>query len=324
MKSYQSILIPLFIVFSLVACGGGGGGSSSNNSDTAPAMGGYTGSIDSATVSDSNKQALSKAAVDAGQKAPELENVEYVTSFTYRGSAEQNLQKNTDVIVSVVNSALKGFGPKESVSAAAKTEDISGYICYSGSAIYDYPESLENNPPPNSGTTKITYSNCDMGSFFVSGLSMMTWNGLEQYYDPDYDEYYYYPANFTVYMNLTVTMYGDAPVSITASVSCTDGGYTCTYTQAFSDSGVNYAISGISAYGDEIYGYNLYAQVYHQNYGYIYIDAMSLRYCDNGNIQSGSIEITDSTGLVVLTVTFSNCDDYTVTDSDGVATVYPQ
>lgn len=124
------------------------------------------------------------------------------------------------------------------------------------------------------------------------------------------DDFNRYTANF----DYTITYLGET-TRFRGTESCNENG--CTAQTDFTADGRSYRSEGVVV-TSTANGYSVRGRVYDGDRGYLDYEASGLVLCQSGGFQSGSISITDSTGEVVVEVTFSGCDSYTVT-FDGVA-----
>lgn len=86
------------------------------------------------------------------------------------------------------------------------------------------------------------------------------------------------------------------------------------------DNGKTYQVEDSSVEGDNTNGWDVEGTFYDPKYGSVDFDASDIQYCDNGNIQSGSITLTDESNNRLF-VTFPNCDEMTITFNGSATTV---
>lgn len=207
-------------------------------------------------------------------------------------------------LTSAMRSALSGNRP------AGSEQDVSAQVCPDGgSAIITSPT----NPPPSGDVTSSwEYINC----MFTSGTTTYTVNGGGTFvYNQD-------NGDFSFTYDLTISD-GSQTYNITATYECTNNGMSCTYSDTFVDNGKRYRTTNVSVSGNNTSGYNVSATVFIGDLGYVEITATNLTICANGNIGTGTIEVTDANGNVVLSVTFPDCNTMVIT-YNGVPDTVPQ
>ena len=113
--------------------------------------------------------------------------------------------------------------------------------------------------------------------------------------------------------------------SYQASESCTQENQqlVCTVGSSYvSSDGDTYTLSDASLSGDSQSGYNYSGTLTDTNNNTYSIDARGITVCDNGNIGTGTIDI-DINGSDFAEVSFSDCDNFTVT-YNGETSTLPQ
>jgi hypothetical protein len=97
----------------------------------------------------------------------------------------------------------------------------------------------------------------------------------------------------------------------------------CTETEYLQASnGQIYQVEDSYVSGSDSNGWNTGGTFYDPTYGSVYFYASNIQYCANGNIQSGSITLSDESNNF-LSVTFNSCDEMTIT-LDGNSTTVAQ
>ncbi len=297
----KSYLFSFFLSLVLIGCGGGSGGSQNN---------GFTGNTSRATVDDDNAEAVSRSTIEAANRAPAYQSSSVVGSLKSSSNADLN------GIYLSIKGAVEDAAEAQLGDGQARVE-VPINCSVSGSATVIFPNLNQNTTTiPSSGIATTIYNNCNEFGDILDGVADFTWSGG---FDPNLGF-----ANFTMTLDLTVTLDGQASQTVNGTITCTNYGSTCTSTEDFVGAdGADIRVENVDVSGNGTTGYNVNARVYHENYGYVDIVATGITFCSNGNIQSGTIRVTDSTSAEVLLVTFSNCDEFTVT-FDDVATVYDQ
>jgi hypothetical protein len=180
--------------------------------------------------------------------------------------------------------------------------DYSSFCDGGGTATLVWPDQQQ-----ESGTGSFTYTECMVAGFTINGTAIFTWtNNFEQ---------------FTYVFDLTYSD-GTNTYELNGAMECTAAG--CSYFEDFSSNGVDYRVSDVSVTGNNETGYDIAATVYVGDLGYVTMTAEDIVICDNGNIQSGTVYVTDSSDTVVLQIDFpGDCVTMTVT-YDGVASTVAQ
>ena len=185
-------------------------------------------------------------------------------------------------------------------------EDLS-FICDTGSYVITYPDDATQ----TNYTATATFTNCTISDFYTTATinGSIIINGSS--------------SSVTISANLTVTE-GSLTETFSFNGTCSVSGSTvgtCTYSSSFTGSdGRTYAMANISVSGDDFSGYSVSGSVTDPDHGVITITTTTpvLFNCSNGNPSSGQIVITGSGSA---TVTYNDCDSFTVT-FDGAPTTY--
>ncbi|MGH1485257.1 MAG: hypothetical protein ACRBCI_03485 [Cellvibrionaceae bacterium] len=309
----KSYIFSFFLSLVLIGCGGGGG--SSNPSTPKPDV--YSGATGRATVEAANSQALSKGAVEATYN---------LTNYGQSTVDPQDFLRQASVDRSISSISLVDMGQQVLISElkadlssqqnTANRIDETGSCSFGGKVRVIFPDISENaTTVPQKGRGTLIFTGCEELEGTIDGIMAFSWNGFNEN-TIEFD-------NFTATFNLLLTETGGSSATVRGKMSCTNFGLDCTVSEDFvGANSVEYRVENIIT-SISIGGYSLEARVYHEGFGYVDIEATDIIFCDDGNIQSGAIRVIDSSNIEVLVVTFSNCDEFTVT-FDGVATVYDQ
>ncbi|WP_428253056.1 hypothetical protein [Gynuella sp.] len=288
--SLKSVTI-LFTLFLLAGCGGEGGDDSSGGSSASFS---YTGKTSAATASDSNYKDLALTGSYGSKMA--------ITSNNVPSIGGRSLNQATILPNKLVIQLTKT--PSGTSRSTRTSQDMSAEICESGSAVADGQGN------ENSGDFTITFTNCAID---VGDGTTAIYNGVAHSVYSSDDSFTISYQNFTIQYNGTTS-------SLNMTFSC-DSNLNCTSYNDFSEDGITYRVSDASVYGDSSSGWNVSARVYHENYGYINIQASNLIMCDSGGFSSGSISITDSSNSEVISIVFDSCSSMTVTYNGNAETV---
>ncbi len=284
MKSSLFSLIGIFFAFFLLsACG------SSDSSDED----GFDGETSAATADVDNQEALAVAAAEASKQA-------------VNSDQGPNLPLAVDIRSNLLDIAENA---KETIIASQLASgvviDVSEICTGGGTASVDTNTSATPQEVPTSGNWDIEYSNCDTGNGTIDGTMDYTFSNSFQ--------------NVTIVYDIDFTT-TEGSFSLSGTITCNNE--ECTYTEDFSVNGVDYRIENIEV-SEDIDGFNISGRVFDENLGYIDFETSDFTACSNGNVQTGTITISDSTNTEVITVTFPNCNDCIVT-FDGVETTFQQ
>ncbi|TDT40371.1 hypothetical protein DES49_2137 [Halospina denitrificans] len=128
-------------------------------------------------------------------------------------------------------------------------------------------------------------------------------------------------TEYSMTWNLTYTVDDGQTVTSTLLGTTTCKGLntatpTCSYSEDFEGpDGETYRVENVSINEDSNGNYDVSARVYDGDLGYVDFDASGIdrQNCANGNFTGGTITITDSSGAVVVEVSFPNCTECVVT-----------
>ncbi|EAR07377.1 hypothetical protein [Reinekea blandensis] len=204
-----------------------------------------------------------------------------------------------------VNKHKNLFGIQNRLATRNTIIDISSTVCPDGgSATYV----VETNSSGTTGTFDVTYNNCQDSW----GGETTTINGTASWTVEE-------SGAFSYEYDLTTTADGQT-WTIQGTLQC-DASFNCSYTEDFSADGVDYRLANVEISGGFGSGYNASFRIYHEELGYIDVAGENLVLCDNGNFQSGTISVTDSTNSDALLIAFVSCSQMTVTFNGNAETV---
>lgn len=306
MKKLQrsmNLMAILFAVLLLVACGGGGGGGSDDGGGGNDGVT-YSGSTDEATVDDENEaDDVSRAAGESTLAAIRQNESEDVVPLGGSSASSLSTQEVSELQLDIVRQAdADGYSVTPFVdgtcggTATVNSSTNGDGTVSEGSVVY-------NNFCVSSGTS-----------------GQIVFNGTVEYRVETDSGGQLVSYEFS-YQNFTVSSGSDTQ-TLNASIACSFSSgvvVSCTTSSEFEGSdGRVYQMTDFTVSGDGSTGYDIEATVYDPDHGYVSIVATGITTnCANGNIDGGTITISDSTGDVV-TVTFNDCSSYTVT-YDGVS-----
>ena len=186
-------------------------------------------------------------------------------------------------------------------------EDVSSICDGGGTAIADGDES----------NVTIIFTNCIIGSIVMDGTVNVTTSVSGS------------TTTITLnYTNFTVTYDGNTE-TFDLKATCTstdnsDGTFTtsCTFdSEALGIDGRTYTVSDISVSGDSISGYTVSATITDPDHGIVTITTTTpvTFNCPNGQPGAGVIVVSDGTNT--MTVTYNDCDSFSI-DFDGSTTTF--
>lgn len=211
-----------------------------------------------------------------------------------------------------------GFGFKTTVrNVASKALQMPSYqtvdgICNTGSVNVTGLDSYET----SNIDMNITFSNCVIDDYSETA----TYNGSVSYRENS--------SGITMtYRNFSVTINGET-TSINGTMTC-DLSYSCTENLTFGGdisgtySNTTYTTHNMEVSGDSTNGYNVNGSVTHPSHGTISISASGVKFdCGiSGFPSAGTITVTASGG-VTATVTFNDCDSFTIDYNGATTTVF--
>jgi len=284
----------LFLLGALTACGGGSSGGDGDATE-------YKGKTTAAAVSESNKEDLAVAASQGSSAAiSQGDTSSLPTSVVVAGGlSKENRELVQRISQGIAESAAQGMD----LAVGAKV-DIAGDC--GGKAVFE----------SNASGTNFSINYRDY--CIAGGGDNVVFNGVFDYEEKGDFSFYRY-RNFVVRSN------GETQRIDNLTIKCsTSGGFgiDCEVISDFAGTnGRTYRISNASFSGSKDSGYNVEARVFDGNHGYIDITATGLVPCNSGGFSSGSIDVTDSTGDVVLEVVFVSCSEMTVTFGGNSETI---
>lgn len=315
MKSLSLISIITFSV-ALAACGGGGGGGTSSD----PTANTYSGALGRATVNGANADNIAIVTSEATPLLRELDEGDSALSAVntvLRGS-QPDRSSTTDAILSLAESALinefsNGGQPAVSNNNFASRIDETENCSFGGSVRGIFPDVDANaDDLPPSGRAILVFNDCDESVYVFDGVLEVFWSGYDgldfRNFSIDYALDVIYDPGFAVFN-----------YEARGSIVCEDYFFSCEASEDFTAAdGTEFRIENAEySYNSTLGSYDLSATVYHEDYGNVDISATNMNFCivDDEEIypESGTIEITDVTESVVMTLDFTGCNEYTLT-----------
>ncbi len=285
------VMFTLCLAFVISSCSS----SSSDDDDDDGGNNGGGGNTSEATVTSGNKKEVSSASVEGTKQAILGDDLPLGIDAT--NTTSETLKTITvDLIEQIENAAALPTGISSSIDGPC-----------GGSA--DYTSATSGGKISRIDINYRDYCSSDM---YLNGL-------VKIYYSYSGDSISSYKI---VYSNVTITGNGYNE-TINMTIDC-NASYSCTYSSTTTGSdGRTYTVSGSTVTGNNSSGYNASATITDPDHGTITITATNITICENGNIGTGEIKVTDSTGNVVLSVTFPNCTQMVVVYK-GTSATYNQ
>lgn len=245
-----------------------------------------------ATISADNVQALATAGTEGVKQAAANSNA----SLFAKTVNQSPVQKITVLLAQTASQDPALASDVSSISSMCIAGNITGFDTIGASG----------------GT--VNFNACDTGYGVIDGTMTVTSSTSGNV------------TTYTISANLTVSYMGNVE-TIKYSSTCTfdqsAGTQSCTYNSSGSGiDGRTYDVSDIKVSGDGASGYTVSATVTDPDNGVITIRTTTpVRFgsCTNNQPESGVIEVSDGTNT--MTVTFNDCDSYTI-DFNGTTTTY--
>ena len=260
MKTFGKLITAASIAF-LTACGGGGGAST-------------------AELSADNVVDLAVAGTEAAKSSATS-----TEAFAFKSGQSSSFDS-------------QAFA-KQIAQDLYATQDLSSYLCSTGSYIINIPDSATQ----TSFTATATFTNCTISDSY----STVTINGTINISGT--------ASSINISANLTITENGVSE-TVSFSGSCSYSNATvgaCSYSSTFTGvDGRTYTSANMSVSGNYISGYTVSGSVTDPDHGVITISTQQpvTFNCTDGSPDSGQITIT---GNGSATVTFNDCNSFTVT-----------
>lgn len=326
MTLHKSLLFSAAVITLLTGCGGSSDSDSNGFSGSSVT---YTGVTTPATINSDNSEALAESSAAVTKSLTSSSSSDSLPFSIISNSQSNEIGKT---IKSIVNQALENS--TESSNLPTGISEVQNGNC-GGTASGTGTEnqfSVTFNDFCNNGTT---INGTVSGSETDSSRSWNT-NNISISSTDD-------TITFSGSSNCTKTETADTKTesctqniqatqnSVTSNVSFTEvcvenvstGHNECTqidYIQG--DNGQTYQVEDSSVFGNNTSGWYASGTFYDPTHGSIDFRASNIQYCENGNIQSGSITLTDESNNT-LSVTFNSCDEMTIT-LNGTATTVAQ
>ena len=292
MNTSVKFLLGAIAIASLAACGGGGGSSTTAASSS-------SGTSTTTTTTTTPSTSTASGTPPAPTAAP-------TATLAATQAEADKLAAEVKAGLSAANAASASSNLPRAVETASLpvgiVQDVSAYICKSGTASIDVPSSL-----PAAGYKMTgTYNNCSLtaGGFTLSGT-----------YTVEYTRYTG-PTDFALkstYTNFTMTGTGLPTQSYNGSVTCDFKGTTTDYASACYYSDGSRAWSGSVTYSG-----NAATGTYAANYGSATIKVSYSKFGTAG----GTATVTGANGYSAV-ITWDSATSYTVKiTANGVTSTY--
>ncbi|MCH8552350.1 MAG: hypothetical protein LAT62_10465 [Natronospirillum sp.] len=291
-KQYFTAGLLTFLV-TLAGCNddNGNGGDSSDSS--------YSGSTEAATVDQDNGEAIARGTVTAAQRAIGTDSAQDAAPFTPNS---HDMTTSTNVMEDILNHT--GLLPEDADFSARSGQDA---ICDAGGSVdFDTSQSPGGNDPE--GEMTITYDNCSINT--PDGVA-----NIDGVIDFEWTE-----TDWAFRYNVTYSYRGET-YNLNSTFSCSDIGtadLSCNLSETYSDNGTEYQITDSFVVENTNGDYDVDAKLYHEEHGYVTFESTGLQLCSGGGFSHGTVEVTDSSDDVVLTLEFNqDCETMVATYDDG-------
>ena len=245
------------------------------------------------------------------------------------GNAEQLGAAATEGAKQAVNNAnvpVPGLRPSGALTVESVTQDLVTRIAGSTANLpvpdICNPGSADETLNPD-GSTSVIFVMCDFaGLGSIPGIEPIILNGLVTVSSSNSGDITTVNLEYVGF----VFSIGSNDTILNFEASCDTNNTTletsCTFPDVVGFDGRVYNFSGVEVIGDRISGYTVTANIVDPDHGSFIIvtRAPILFTCPNGQPELGALRFTDGADVLV-TVTFNECDSYTVSYS-GVIEVY--
>lgn len=285
----------------LVACGGSGSGSDSDK-NSSPS---YSGKQGAAVLSSENSSDLAKAAKQAIKSAEAKNQRNQIPMAGLSASSSRSISRSIQQSESLQGSC----GGSITVSGSETVVATFNQYC-EDDVIIDGSMLMKSSSSGNTTTTLLTYNQV---SIRVDGQNIVT-NGTLSTVDNSQT------GISLTEMDMTMSVDGEV-VRLLESIRC-NAQYQCTATTTYSVDGETFQAENLQ-FSTNASGSHMSARIYDEDEGYFELSAQNIAYCDNGNIKTGTIRLTDDSDNQVDIRFDGDCENMTVT-MDGVANTVAQ
>lgn len=308
----KQVLLAGVLTGALAGCGGSDSDGESSTGNTTPT---YTGSRDAAVLSSKNSGDLALAAVEAVKSAEADDARSNLPGLPASASSTLGVSRSIAALQSSHNILQTqiingGCGGTMSVSGSGESTAVNfDDYCEAGLEI-DGAYLFNNTTVGHLSTTVLTYQNV---SIKVDESTVLTSGTFTTVYNTQ-------TSAFEYSLDITMTVDGEK-IRLVESESC-DAQFNCTSTATFTVNGETYEAENVT-YESTVSGSHVTARVYDADEGYFEMEAKDITYCDNGNIESGNITLSDGDESRVDITFDGDCQNMTVT-IDAVAETVAQ
>lgn len=314
---FRQLLLAGMVTSSLVACGGSGSDGSTDNvgggstpADTTPS---YTGSRNAAVLSSSNTEDLAGAAVEA-IKSAEAENARgslpsVPASVVTSAGISRSLGESSTNYNALQSQSYSGSCGGTMVVSATETVATVAFNDYCDSGLeIDGTYLLNSTTAGNVTTTVVTYQGVTIQESDSTVVSSGTFTTI----------YNAQSGAFEYEMDMTLTVDGEV-IRLVESERC-DAQFNCTSVATYTVDGETYEAENVT-FESTASGSNVSARIYDADEGYFEMEAENITYCDNGNIKTGSITLSDDSSNQIDVTFDGDCENMTVTIGGVAETV---
>lgn len=193
--------------------------------------------------------------------------------------------------------------------------------CPSGGSIeINVPDGMDENS--TSGSMDMIYDECvDEFNDSIDGSFSISWSGFDQSTGE--------PQTLDMLIDITTSSEGfeggTETVSVDAQLSCDNYLESCSFTLnevSYNDGENQFSLSDFNASSGSN-GSDISATISVGDISNLEISGNDLLECENGNFESGSIDISEQDEAPAMTITFLNCSSYSL-EFDGTTETYSQ
>ncbi|TGG96019.1 hypothetical protein E4656_06380 [Natronospirillum operosum] len=286
----------VLLLLALAGCNDSSSGSNDNDLS-------YSGNTDAATLDDSNAEDLARATISGADRAISTETAQDTMPFS--APATTGITQDYEEWI-LDQSGLLPETPENGTDSESIQARSSDPVCQAGGSVdFDTTQGPGGGDP--TGDMQISYNNCQIntpeGIAIIDGTVNFSWTETDWTYD----------------YNVTFNYRGET-YHLTTTFSCSDidtPQVSCSLYDTYSDAGTTYQLTDTFVV-ESNNAYDVDARVYHEEHGYVTFESTELTLCSDGGFEHGTVEVTDSTDDVVLTLIFNqDCATAEATYADG-------
>jgi hypothetical protein len=330
MTSHKSLILSAVVTALLTACGGSSDSDSNSLGGNGSAIT-YSGVTTPATITSDNSEALAESGTAVTKSLTARDNSAQlpigITSNTQSAQASETIRNSIKQIRSNKDSSSLPIGitEEETISGNCGGSATSTYTDTNFSSTFN--NFCENGTTINgtiSGSYTATTDSWTSNNITISvegSTITFSGSGTCSYTDTAEVETETCADNIQITENGITNNYS---FSETCIYTVSTGAYDCTETEYLqADNGQTYQVDDSYVSGNNTNGWYASGTFYDPAHGSVDFYASNIQYCQNGNIESGTITITDDSDNTLL-VTFVSCSEMTISLDNGTAETVAQ